>query len=41
MMHTYRPARICSLVFGVGGYAMLAVPTLDIAQAVLHHLFTG
>lgn len=41
MMHTHRPARICSLAFGVGGYAMLAIPTLDIAQAVLRHLFTG
>lgn len=40
MMHTYRPARICSLVFGIGGYAMLAIPTLDTAQAVLRHLFT-
>ena len=41
LMHTYRPARICSLAFGVGGYAMLAVPTLDIAQAVLRHLFSS
>lgn len=41
MMHTYRPARICSLAFGVGGYAMLAIPTLDVAQAVLRHLLIG
>jgi hypothetical protein len=41
MMHAHRPARISSLVFGAGGYAMLAIPTLDIAQAVLWHLFTG
>ena len=41
MMHTHRPARICSLAFGVGGYVMLAIPTLDIAQAVLRHLFIG
>ncbi|QXT41157.1 hypothetical protein [Gymnodinialimonas ceratoperidinii] len=41
MMHTHRPARISSLVFGAGGYAMLALPTLDIAQAVLQQLFTG
>lgn len=41
MMHTYKPARICSLVLGVLGYAMLAVPTLDIAQAVLRHIFIG
>lgn len=41
MMHTHRPARICSLAFGVVGYVMLAIPTLDIAQAVLRHVFTG
>lgn len=41
MMHTRRPARICSLTFGVGGYVMLAIPTVDIAQAVLGHLFIG
>ena len=41
MMHTYKPARICALVLGVLGYAMLAVPTLDIAQAVLRHIFTS
>ena len=40
MMHTYRPARICSLAFGVGGYTMLAIPTLDVAQAVLRHFVT-
>ncbi len=41
MMHTYRPARISSAVCGVVGYLLLAFPTLDIAQAVLRHLFTG
>lgn len=41
MMHTYRPARICSFAFGIVGYAMLAIPTLDIAQAVLRELFKG
>ncbi|AUC55893.1 hypothetical protein CDO87_15485 [Sagittula sp. P11] len=41
MMHTYKPARICSLTLGVLGYAMLAVPSLDIAQAVLRHILTG
>jgi len=41
MMYTYRPARISSMVFGVAGYAMLAFPTLDIAQAVLRHLFSA
>ncbi|WP_278924342.1 hypothetical protein [Pseudophaeobacter profundi] len=39
MMHTYKPARIISLVFGSLGYFMLAVPTMDIAQAVLRHIF--
>ena len=38
MMHTYRLARISSLVFGVAGYSLLACPTIDIAQAVLSHL---
>ncbi|MBO6624607.1 MAG: hypothetical protein JJ938_06995 [Roseicyclus sp.] len=41
MMHTHRPARISALVFGVGGYAFLAIPTLDIAQAVLRQLFSS
>lgn len=41
MMHKYRPARISSAVFGVVGYLLLAFPTLDIAQAVLRHLFSG
>lgn len=41
MMHTYKTARICALVLGVLGYVMLAVPTLDIAQAVLWHIFTS
>ena len=41
MMYSHRPARICSLICGGGGYAMMAIPTLDIAQAVLRHLFTG
>jgi len=41
MMHTHRPARIFSLAFGVGGYFMLAIPTLDVAQAVLRHFITG
>lgn len=41
MMHTFKPARICALVLGVAGYFMLALPTLDIAQAVLWHIFTN
>jgi hypothetical protein len=38
MMHTYRGARLASIIFGITGYIMLAVPTLDIAQAVLRHI---
>lgn len=41
MMHTNKPARIISLVFGFLGYFMLVVPTMDIAQAVLRHIFIG
>lgn len=40
-MHTYRLARVSSGVLGGVGYLLLAIPTLDIAQAVLCHLFTG
>jgi len=39
-MHTHRSARVSSAVLGVLGYLLLAVPTLDIAQAVLRHLFS-
>lgn len=41
MMHTYRVARVSSAVLGILGYLLLAIPTVDIAQAVLRHLFTG
>lgn len=41
MMHTYRMARISSVMLGTLGYLFLAIPTIDIAQAVLRHLFTG
>ena len=41
MMHTFRPARIASLVFGVSGYILLAVPTVDIAQAVIRDILTS
>jgi hypothetical protein len=34
-MHTHRGARISSLIFGCIGYILLALPTLDISQAVL------
>lgn len=33
-MHTFRGARLASMLMGIFGYIMLAVPTLDIAQAV-------
>ena len=33
-MHTFRGARIASVLFGLVGYFLLALPTLDIAQAV-------
>ena len=39
MMHIRRPARISSMVLGITGYIMLAVPTLDLAQAVLRDAF--
>lgn len=39
MMHTYRVARITSAIFGVLGYIFLAIPTLDIAQAVFRKIF--
>jgi hypothetical protein len=41
MMHTNRSARLAALVLGVAGYFLLAVPTLDIAQAVLRDMFWG
>ncbi len=37
-VHTFRAARISSFLFGTLGYFFLAVPTLDIAQAVLRSL---
>jgi hypothetical protein len=39
MMHTCRPARVASLGLGVIGYFMLALPTVDLAQAVLRDAF--
>jgi hypothetical protein len=38
-MHTFRGARLASMFFGITGYVLLAVPTLDIAQAVLRDIF--
>lgn len=35
MMHTRRTARIASMVLGLIGYLMLALPTVDLAQAVI------
>jgi len=40
-MHTYRLARVSSAVLGTLGYLLLALPTVDVAQAVLRHLSTG
>lgn len=39
MMHINRSARLAALVFGIVGYLLLAVPTLDIAQAVIRDMF--
>ena len=41
MMHIRRPARLASMVLGIIGYTLLAVPTLDIAQAVLRDMIVG
>ncbi len=41
MMHTYRLARISSVVSGIVGYCLLALPTMDVAQAVLLQLLFG
>lgn len=38
MMHSKRPARLAALTLGITGYILLAVPTLDIAQAVVRDL---
>jgi hypothetical protein len=39
-MHTHRPARIMSIAFGTIGYLCLALPTLDISQAVLRDMLS-
>ena len=41
MMHTYRGARLASMLLGITGYLMLAVPTFDIMQAVLLDILTS
>ena len=42
MMHIRRSARIASMTLGIAGYCMLALPTLDLAQAVISDvLFKG
>lgn len=38
MMHTAPWARLSSMLFGIIGYILLALPTLDIAQAVLKNV---
>lgn len=40
MMHTYFPARVISMTMGILGYLLLALPTLDIAQAVIRDMLT-
>jgi hypothetical protein len=39
MMHTGWPTRVAAMAFGITGYLMLALPTLDLAQAVLRDAF--
>jgi hypothetical protein len=41
MMHTFRVARLASMILGITGYAFLAVPTFDISQAVLRNILTS
>ena len=38
MMHSNRPARLAALALGTAGYALLAFPTIDIAQAVVRDM---
>lgn len=40
-MHTFRGARVASMFLGISGYIMLAIPTLDIAQAVMIDVVTS
>ena len=41
MMHTFRGARLASMILGITGYILLAVPTFDISQAVLRDILTS
>ena len=41
MMHTNRVARLASMILGITGYILLAVPTFDISQAVLLDILTS
>lgn len=41
MVHTNWGARLATLIFGTSGYVLLALPSLDIAQAVLRDTFGG
>ncbi|EEE35134.1 conserved hypothetical protein [Rhodobacteraceae bacterium KLH11] len=38
-MHTFRLARLVSLILGITGIFLLAIPTLDITQAVVGDVF--
>lgn len=39
-MHTHRPARLASITLGIVGYLFLAMPALDISQAVLRDMLS-
>ena len=41
MMHTFRVARLASMILGITGYILLAVPTFDISQAVLWDILSS
>jgi hypothetical protein len=40
-MQTFRCARLASMFFGITGYILLTIPTLDIAQAVLRDIVSS
>lgn len=41
MMHSNRAARLAALALGTAGYVLLAIPTIDIAQAVVRDMLFG
>lgn len=40
-MHTFRGARLASMILGITGYILLAIPTFDISQAVIWDILTS